>query len=94
MNYLKSLLFRASVFKNVFKGKEGQEVLKYLAKDLKAYKPSHVPGDPYSTAFNDGMKQAYFLIVGIVGQNEETIRQAIQQEAELSQLATRQNKGF
>lgn len=80
------LLRRTRLYKKVFSGDDGMDVLKFLAEEAGAYRPSFVANDPYTTAFNEGKRQMYSHIIGVLNQNEEVIRRALQQEQEQAQL--------
>lgn len=84
--FYERFLRRTKCYKTVFNTKEGQEALKYLADEAGAYRPSFVSGDPYQTAFNEGKRQMYNHIIGILNQDEEIVRRALQQEQETMQL--------
>lgn len=86
--FFERFLRRTNAYKTIFNTPEGQEVLKYLAEEAGAYRPSFVPGDPYQTAFNEGKRQMYSHITGVINQNEEVIRRALQQEQESMQIRT------
>lgn len=88
MSYLGQYLRRTKLYKQVFSTPEGQEVMKHLAIESGAYGMSFVQNDPYATAFNEGKRQMYSHIIGVIGQNEDLLRRAVQQEQESNQLAT------
>ena len=89
--YLRQYLRRTKLYKQIFNTPEGQDVLKFLAVEAGAYGMSFVPNDPYSTAFNEGKRQMYSHIIGVLNQNEDLLRRAVQQEQESNQLATMMN---
>ncbi len=89
--FFERFLRRTKCYKSVFKTLEGQEALKFLAEESGAYRPSFVSGDPYQTAFNEGKRQMYNHIIGILNQDEEVIRRALQQEQEQMQLKAAMN---
>lgn len=86
MKIFERYLRRTKLYKRIFTTPDGQELLKLLAEEAGAYRPSFVPGDPYQTAFNEGKRQIYSHITGIINQNEEIIRRALQREQEDMQL--------
>lgn len=86
MKIFERYLRRTKLYKKKFGDPEGQELLKFLAEESGAYRPSFVQGDPYQTAFNEGKRQMYSHIIGIINQNEEIIRRALQHEQEEMQL--------
>lgn len=90
--FYERFLRRTKCYKSVFSTPEGQDTLKYLAEEAGAYRLSFVPGDPQQTAFNEGKRQMYNHIIGIINQNEDIIRRAIQQENEANQLRSAMNQ--
>ena len=87
MSYGRQYLRRTKLYKKIFGTPEGLEVLGFLATESGAYGMSFVQGDPYATAFNEGKRQMYSHIIGVIGQNEDLLRRAVQQEQEANQLA-------
>ena len=56
---LQSLLNRRNNYKYCFETEAGKEVLKDLANFCKYNEPTFVAGDPYATAFNEGMRRVF-----------------------------------
>jgi hypothetical protein len=77
---------RIEAFRATFNTTQGKEVLHYLAKEVKAYDPTHVVGDPYQTAFNEGRRAVYNHIVSILGANEELLELSFKQQESVRQL--------
>ena len=47
---------RLADYRTIFEGPQGERVLADLCHRHGIFDPCHVPGDPYSTAYNDGRR--------------------------------------
>ena len=54
------------LFKKVFGTPEGEKVLEELFAMAGMGKVSHTPGDPYTTAYKDGLKGLYLGILAVL----------------------------
>lgn len=69
----------ARAYKALFQGADGtlnpaaRTVLADLRWHCCAYRPVHVPGDPYSTAYQDGRREVFLRIVAFLGLEEDTL---------------------
>lgn len=61
---------RRKAYCDTFKTESGKSVLEDLCKFSGAHRVSFVPGDPYSTAYKEGMRAMYLHITKIIGQSE------------------------
>lgn len=68
MNHAKTIHSYQLVFSSI----EGTEVLHDLAKVCGAYTSSHST-DPYTTAFNEGKREAYNHIIRMIERNMELV---------------------
>lgn len=84
---LERYMTRSKAYKATFESEEGQKVLAFLAEEAGQFRTSHVAGDPYATAFNEGKRHMFNHIMGIINQDEKLIRHALQAEQEQAQLA-------
>ncbi|MGB1390637.1 MAG: hypothetical protein ACPG61_17325 [Paracoccaceae bacterium] len=57
----------------VFATKGNDTVLEDLRRFCKVYDTTHVPGDSHSTAINEGKRQAYLHLVGMLEVSPEEI---------------------
>ena len=79
------------LFRKIFKGPEGIEALKYLAQECGAYEQTYVKNDALTTAFNEGRRSMYLLLIKMINQDELTIQRALQQEQEQAQIRAANN---
>ncbi len=64
---------KRELFKEVFKGDKGKDILTFLSKDYHVYKTSQTP-DPYVSAFQEGQRSVVLKIMEYVQTDLETIR--------------------
>lgn len=83
---LHKFLNRTKTYKKVFETPEGKEALKFISEECGMFRSSFVPGDPSHTAFNEGKRQVFNHIMGILNQDPELVRKAIQVEQNREQL--------
>lgn len=57
-------------YKNVFSGKDGEEVLLDLLKFTKVNQPTYIPGDPHTSAFNEGMRRVGLRLLSLTQQEK------------------------
>ena len=55
--------FKAWFYREAFRTQEGQYVVADLIKTFGYWNPSHTPGDPYQTAFNEGQRRVISRII-------------------------------
>lgn len=60
----------ATILKRVFSGPDGDKAFDLLYKEF-ADRNSHVPGDPYTTAFNEGQRSVVLFLTDIRETNYE-----------------------
>jgi hypothetical protein len=60
-------------YKKVFSTEEGKAVFNDLALTCGMFKISHVPGDSYSTAYNEGQRSVGVYIVGRLGMDHKDV---------------------
>ncbi len=60
-------------YQRIFRTEDGTKVLEHLSKMLGGARTSHVPNDPYSTAFNEGMRNAFISIKAIIDTDPDNI---------------------
>ncbi len=72
---MKDIKKRNQQYKNVFGSGEGKFVLKDLLKFCHHNSPTYVLGDPYQTAYNEGMRRVALRIISIIGMSDEIIKQ-------------------
>ena len=70
------------LFRDVFGGEQGQDLLAILAKKFHVYKTAQTP-DPYISAFQEGQRSVVMKIIEIVETDLEAVKRRMdQQEAE------------
>lgn len=67
------LLRRRSLYRKTFETDHGRLVLRDLCHFAGLARHMHVPGDPCSTSFNDGMRRVALRITSILGMNDAEI---------------------
>jgi len=67
----------ANAYKTIFSTPEGQEVFKDLMKHGRLHEPTFVPGDPATTAFNEGMRRMALRIFSFVTTDEAEVERAV-----------------
>lgn len=55
-----------SDFQATFKTDPGRRTLSHLASICHVYGPCHVPGDPYTTAYQDGQRDTVLTIINLL----------------------------
>ena len=90
-NKSKRSLATVSAYKHVFLGSvEGKKVLWDLMKKNFMIGVTHVPGDPCSTAYNEGCRVSILEILKKIGTNteklEKMIRENLEEEEQLGGL--------
>ena len=79
MTKLKQLFTRKSNYRTVFESEEGKVVLADLYKFCGLDRPSYVENSSDRTAYNEGMKRVALRIKGILNQDEEQLKQLLNQ---------------
>ena len=74
---LDNLKSRRQDYKATFESPTGQEVLKDLMKFAKFCDTSYVPGDPTTTAYNEGMRRIILRILSIMEKDPEKHQEMI-----------------
>ena len=64
---------RLADYRTVFEGPQGQRVLADLCHRHGIFDPCHVPGDPYSTAYNDGRRSVVVDLLRYLGTDLERL---------------------
>ncbi len=85
----KAKLATIADYQQVFNSAVGQRVLWDMMKSFGFMEHSHVPGDPYSTAFHEGQRNVVLSIHRTLKMNlkgmEELIKQGEQQDESISE---------
>jgi hypothetical protein len=68
-----------SAYIDLFKSDLGQDVLKDLIKSTFFLNTTHVPGDPYTTAFNEGQRALVSRILRTANINYAKLTQMMEQ---------------
>lgn len=68
---LDKLKNRRRMYNTVFDTPVGKDVLKDLMEFCKFLEPTYVPGDPTTTAYNEGMRRIILRILSIMNKNPE-----------------------
>jgi hypothetical protein len=71
---------RRNYYRNVFSTPDGQKVLKDLLAFCNMLNMTYVPGDPTTTAFNEGMRRVGLRIVSILENDPAKQQQLVQQQ--------------
>ena len=66
------------LFKEVFKGEAGKQLIAILAKNFHVYKTIHTP-DPYVSAFQEGQRSVIIRIMEILKTDLNAVKQRIDQ---------------
>lgn len=66
-------------YRNILATDDGQLMFAHLCTQLGWGSRSHKPGDPYSTAFNDGCKEAIRIIKTVTNVTDAAIEQMAMQ---------------
>ena len=64
---------RLADYRTIFEGPQGQRVLADLCHRHGIFDPCHVPGDPYSTAYNDGRRSVIIDLLRYLGTDLERL---------------------
>ena len=64
---------KRELFKEVFAGENGEDIVTLLAKEYHVYKTTQTP-DPYISAFQEGQRSVVLKIMELVQTDLETIR--------------------
>ena len=64
---------RLADYRTIFKGPQGERVLADLCHRHGIFDPCHVPGDPYSTAYNDGRRSVIVDLLRYLGTDLERL---------------------
>ncbi len=64
---------RLADYRTIFEGPQGQRVLADLCHRHGIFDPCHVPGDPYSTAYNDGRRSVIVDLLRYLGTDLERL---------------------
>lgn len=77
---------RDKCYKKVLDNDHGAEFLRWLARECQAYSPTYAPDNPTQTAYNEGKRQVYLHIVGILQQDPHLLSKMLQVDNEKRQL--------
>ena len=64
---------RLADYRTIFEGPQGERVLTDLCHRHGIFDPCHVPGDPYSTAYNDGRRSVVVDLLRYLGTDLERL---------------------
>ena len=64
---------RLADYRTIFKGPQGERVLADLCHRHGIFDPCHVPGDPYTTAYNDGRRSVVVDLLRYLGTDLERL---------------------
>ena len=64
---------RLADYRTIFEGPQGERVLADLCHRHGIFDPWHVPGDPYSTAYNDGRRSVVVDLLRYLGTDLERL---------------------
>tara|TARA_R100001086_G_scaffold10687_1_gene5665 strand:- start:56 stop:352 length:297 start_codon:yes stop_codon:yes gene_type:complete len=64
---------RLADYRTIFKGPQGERVLADLCHRHGIFDPCHVPGDAYSTAYNDGRRSVVVDLLRYLGTDLERL---------------------
>ena len=67
------------LFRDVFKGEQGQDLLAILAKTFHVYKSVQTP-DPYVSAFQEGQRSVIMRIIEIIQTDLEAVKRRMDQQ--------------
>ena len=67
------------LFRDVFKGEQGQDLLAILAKTFHVYKSVQTP-DPYVSAFQEGQRSVIMKIIEIIQTDLEAVKRRMDQQ--------------
>lgn len=73
---------RNSQYRETFSTPQGKAVLKDLLKFCHMYAPTHCVGDPYQTAYNEGMRRVALRITSILKMDDSAMRELIKKEGQ------------
>ena len=65
------------LFKEVFKGEAGKELLAHLASSFHVYKTNQTP-DPYVSAFQEGQRSVVIKIMGMLHQDLDAVKRRLE----------------
>ena len=68
---------RLADYRTIFEGPQGQRVLADLCHRHGIFDPCHVPGDSYSTAYNDGRRSVVVDLLRYLGTDLERLNNLI-----------------
>jgi hypothetical protein len=87
----KRSIANVQMYKDVFSSGAGQKVLWDLMKNNSMVTDSHVVGDPYSTAYNEGRRAVVLHILEKININvqalEKKYQEGLKNEAEITELS-------
>lgn len=90
----KEALRKTILYKKVFANPEGEEVISDLMQLTGHFSQSHVPGDPYSTAFNDGQKNVVNTILRAIQLNPERYIELVEEQLKQEEKSNEEYLGF
>ena len=64
---------RLADYRSIFEGPQGERVLADLCHRHGIFDPCHVPGDPYTTAYNDGRRSVVVDLLRYLGTDLERL---------------------
>ena len=68
----------AELFRNVFGGEEGKELLAILAKNFHVYKTVQTP-DPYISAYQEGQRSVVIKMMEIINTDLDAVKRRMDQ---------------
>ena len=67
------------LFRDVFKGEQGKDLIAVLAKNFHVYKTIQTP-DPYVSAFQEGQRSVIMRIIEIIQTDLEAVKRRMDQQ--------------
>lgn len=65
---------KVKLYRDVFLNESGKKVLEDIEKFTGARAPSHTPGDPYTTAFKEGMRRVFLRLDSLINMDDTTLK--------------------
>jgi hypothetical protein len=76
---LEEAISRQEDFRATFETPQGRRCLKHLMKISGVFSTTHVPGDPYASAFNEGQRAIIMKMVRFMNRDTTSIIQQIEE---------------
>ncbi len=78
-NFFERFNKKRCVYKEVFNTPQGQKILQDLYVFCGQNRSTHVAGDPYGSAYNEGMRRVFLRIQQFVNVDEKKLQQILNQ---------------